>query len=272
MISVWRCIEHSPAEASWNMAVDESLFISALDENARPTIRFFQWEKPSITFGYMLKVDDELNVELCCERGVPFIRRITGGGVVFHGCDITFSIIFPRNLAPDTSSALNSYRFINRLFLRAFSDLGVRVSLLSEDVDDDNSRGNSRNVCFTEPTTYDVLYGGRKLVGNAQRRRKGWVLNHGSILYNTRYREMADLVADAEDAPALFAKNCISIEEVAPDVTREAVIQAVADRLAADLGVVVEPGELSEEELQSASDLAENKYSKEEWNFKRRTL
>ena len=87
MSEAWRCIDHPPSGAAWNMAVDEAILLSALDGSAPPTVRFFQWERPSITFGYMLRVERELNIDLCRERQVPFIRRITGGGVVFHGCD-----------------------------------------------------------------------------------------------------------------------------------------------------------------------------------------
>ena len=269
MRSAWRCIDNPPAEAAWNMAVDEALLLSALEGKSPPTIRFFQWKVRSITFGYTLKVDDELNVALCREREIPFVRRITGGGVVFHGCDMTFSVTFPRDLAPDTSSALDSYRFINEIFLRALSSLGIKASLLSREGNEKNAGVDSRNVCFVEPTTYDVLYDGRKLVGNAQRRRKGWVLNHGSMLYDTGYRDMVDLLA-AKNAAMLFTENCVSLKEIAPNVTRENVIKAIASQLSKDLGVIVEPGELLQEEAHRADHLAETKYRTDEWNLNRR--
>jgi len=251
------------------MAVDEAVLLSALDGRSDPTIRFFQWEKPSITFGYMLDLNKELNIGLCRDRDVPFIRRITGGGVVFHGCDITFSIVFPKDLAPDTSSPLGSYRFINEIFLHVFGRLGFEASLLAQDNGRGKSRDDSRNVCFVEPTTYDVLYGSRKLVGNAQRRRKSWVLNHGSMLFNSEYQGMADLIA-AENASKLFSENCVSLNEISPKIKRADVIEAFIAELSDGLGVTVNMGELSDNELTTADHLATGKYSTQDWNFRRR--
>ena len=271
MNSVWRCIDHPPADAYWNMAVDEALLLSAIDNSSPPTIRFFQWEKPSITFGYMLTVDEELDVGLCRRLDVPFVRRITGGGVVFHGCDITFSIVFPKSLASEASSALSSYKLFNEIFSRALGGLGLELSLLSVEGGAKVPPADSRNICFAEPTVYDVLYGGKKLIGNAQRRKKDWVLNHGSMMFDSGYREMVQLVANAGDARAFFEKNCTSFDEIAPHLTREAVIEAVTQQLAIDMNTKVEPGELSEEESLLADKLAREKYPTDDWNFRRRT-
>jgi lipoate-protein ligase A len=249
------------------MAVDEAILLSALDGSAPPTVRFFQWERPSITFGYMLRVERELNTDLCRERQVPFIRRITGGGVVFHGCDITFSIVFPRGLAPDTSNPLSSYRFINGIFLKAFGKLGLSASLLSGGGE---KSADARNVCFVEPTTYDVLYNGRKLVGNAQRRRKEWVLNHGSMLLNTGYRQMADLIANIEDPSRAFSENCVSIEEIAPALARQDVLDAVIAQFSRELDVSIERCDLSADETSLSRTLADGKYSSDAWNLDRR--
>lgn len=264
MNTVWRYIDHPPAEASWNMAVDEAILTAALDGKSPPTIRFFQWQKPSITFGYMVKVDNELNVDLCKKRDVPFIRRITGGGVVFHGCDITYSIVFPKSLAPETSSPLSSYRLINRIFVNALKKIGIKASLLEDKVE------HSRDVCFVEPTEYDVLYKGRKLIGNAQRRRRDWVLNHGSMLFDTGYRKMADLIANLENPVETFSRNSISIQEILPDLTREKVISAIINQFENDIGIKIKHGDLNDEESSLADKLVETKYSTEEWNMERK--
>lgn len=246
------------------MAVDEALLISALDGKSPPTIRFFQWQKPSITFGYMVKVDKELNADLCRKRDVPFIRRITGGGVVFHGCDITYSIVFPKSLAPETSSPLSSYQLINKIFVNALKKTGIEASLLQDKVE------HSRDVCFVEPTEYDVLYRGRKLIGNAQRRRKEWVLNHGSILFDAGYLKMADLIANLENPVETFSKNSISLQEIQTGLTREKVINSLINQFEQDLGVKIENGVLSENESSLAKNLAQTKYSMEKWNMERK--
>ena len=249
------------------MAVDEAILDNALEGASPPTIRFFQWEVPSITFGYMLKVGDELNVPLCEDRGVPFIRRITGGGVVFHKCDITFSIVFPRGLAPETTNPLSSYRFINTIFLRAFEKLGLTASLLDQD---GGKSPDKRNICFVEPSTYDVLYAGRKLVGNAQRRRKGWVLNHGSMLFDQTYKAMVDLVPGFDDPSKAFAENSVAVNEIAPHLDRSTIISEIAMSLSNEIGVKVIPGDLSPRESDLAETLSREKYSTPEWNLHRR--
>lgn len=264
MNTVWRYIDHPPADASWNMAVDEAILTNALDGELPPTIRFFRWQKPSITFGYMVKVDKELNVDLCRKRDVPFIRRITGGGVVFHGCDITYSVIFPKSLAPETSSPLSSYRLINHIFVRALEKIGIEASLL------ENKVQHSRDICFVEPTEYDVLYKGKKLIGNAQRRRKDWVLNHGSILFDTGYRQMADLIANLDNPVETFSKNSISLQEILPDLAREKVITTVIEQFEEDFDVKIKNGDLINDESSLAAKLSEIKYSTAAWNMERK--
>ena len=107
-------------------------------------------------------------------------------------------------------------------------------------------------------------------MGNAQRRRKGWVLNHRSMLYDTGYRDMLDLLP-AQGAAMLFTKNCVSLKEIVPGIKRENVIKAIASQLSEDLDVVVVPGELSKDEIYRADHLAQTKYRTDEWNLKRRT-
>ena len=248
------------------MAVDEAILTGALEGKSPPTIRFFQWQKPSITFGYMVNVDKELNVDLCRKRDVPFIRRITGGGVVFHGCDITYSIVFPKSLAPETSSPLSSYQLINRIFVRALEKIGIQASLLEDKVE------HSRDVCFVEPTEYDVLYKGKKLIGNAQRRRKEWVLNHGSMLFDTGYRRMANLIANLDNPVETFSKNSISLQEILRGLTREKVISAIIHQFENDLGIKLTQSDLINDESSLASKLNDKKYSTEEWNMERKRI
>ena len=153
--------------AALNMAVDEALLETALT----PTIRFYDWARPSVSFGYFGKFRE------AAEAGVDrdLVRRWTGGGIVLHGTDLTYSIVVP---------ATNHY--LDRSPLDLYSDVhsAIREALLQNKVNAvlaDSSRQKISDACFANPVRADVLIDGRKVAGAAQRRTRAGLLQQGSI-------------------------------------------------------------------------------------------
>ncbi|HEV3410111.1 MAG TPA: hypothetical protein VG095_07445 [Chthoniobacterales bacterium] len=156
--------------AAMNMAIDEALFETA----TTPSLRFYGWARPSLSFGYFgafADVADEL-----ATRDV--VRRWTGGGIVLHGSDLTYSVILPRRASEPQASSPVTYSQIHGAIEHALSP-HVRVELAPADAP------KLSPSCFANPVRADVLADGRKIAGAAQRRTRAGLLHQGSIQLET---------------------------------------------------------------------------------------
>lgn len=169
-MSPWRIIENQPAEAAYNMAFDEALLesVAALDT---PILRFYSWTQPAATFGYFQHYK-----EIAAWTPLrPLIRRPTGGGLVPHDADWTYSIVIPPNHDWYELRAADSYRRLHELIAAALNDIGAPVELAAA------ARKEIPGQCFAGPEQYDLLHHGKKIAGAAQRRNKHGLLIQGSI-------------------------------------------------------------------------------------------
>src|SRR6476660_9366450 len=171
--------DESPHSAAMNTAIDEVL----LETAAAPTIRFYRWRSPALSFGYFGKFSD---VAICAaERDL--VRRWTGGGIVFHGDDLTYSIVIPANDPVFDESSIAIYEKIHHALCQALNTIGTRAVVarsvgpgeivLSKHATVSASSYN----CFANPVHADVIMGGRKIAGAAQRRTRRGLLQQGSI-------------------------------------------------------------------------------------------
>ncbi len=149
------------------MAIDEAL----LQQATQPTLRIYRWSEPTVSFGYFGKLADAEHVS----AGRPLIRRWTGGGIVEHGADLTYTLVVPREHSMLRFSASESYRMIHE----AIADLLSGEGLLAEISGAVSSTPVS--ACFAQPVQFDIVSGGRKLAGAAQRRTRWGMLHQGSI-------------------------------------------------------------------------------------------
>ncbi len=151
-----------------NMALDERLFHTV----TKPTLRFYTWSEPTVSIGYFSRLDDALTMA----RGLPIVRRGTGGGLVFHGTgeDLTYSLSIPQTELPLSSTHI--YRSVHAALIIALDEIGVNGCRLQE-------AGTSPGpTCFQNPVRDDVVREGRKIAGAAQRRTRRGILHQGSIL------------------------------------------------------------------------------------------
>ncbi len=188
--------DESPHSAAMNMAIDEALLETAV----LPTIRFYRWRSPALSFGYFGKFSDV--AIYAAERDL--IRRWTGGGIVFHGDDLTYSIVIPANDPAFDESSIAIYEKIHRALCEGLAASGQDAELASVAALDERRKsrkgdlqiaqrrtGDHRSLetairdrgynCFANPVRADVMMDGRKIAGAAQRRTRRGLLQQGSI-------------------------------------------------------------------------------------------
>jgi lipoate-protein ligase A len=170
-METWLLWEDSARSPFFNMAADELLLTEA-PGRGRAVLRFYDWDRPSISFGYTQ------DYEAARRDAYTAVRRPTGGGIVFHDSDLTYSIAVPAGHPICALDRMESYHVFHRAVLRLLEDFGKEGSLSSE-----SSAGIDRATmrCFQSPTRYDVLCGSGKVAGAAQRRTRDGILHQGSV-------------------------------------------------------------------------------------------
>jgi lipoate-protein ligase A len=165
---LWQDGAHEPA---LNMALDEALLLTAAARR-RPLLRFYAWDRPAVTLGYVQRHD-------AAPPGFAVVRRLTGGGVVYHDHDFTYTVVVPEGHWLTGLDRLHSYRWINRSVQAGLERCRLSASLAAAEIPHQVDRLTM--VCFQNPTRYDVLMDGRKIAGSAQRRTREGLLHQGSL-------------------------------------------------------------------------------------------
>jgi len=238
MAIAWRLLRDGAASGVWNMAVDETLAASALQSGVC-SLRLYRWDGPWLSLGYGQRPSTE-KVEACRRAGVGVVRRVSGGGAVLHGGDLTYSVTAPSRRMPAGLRA--SYELVARVLLGALGELGVAAERSRAS---GSGPGRSGFDCFAAPIADEICVAGRKLVGSAQRRAGGALLQHGSI------RLWPDPPSVAR-ACELRGTAATSLREVGCDVSFEELEEACAGAFRSVLGVRLQTGELTAPERQQA--------------------
>ncbi|NNL66067.1 MAG: hypothetical protein HKP30_07495, partial [Myxococcales bacterium] len=172
----WRLLIHGAGTGAWNMGVDEALLDSA--RRGQATLRLYRWEGPWLSLGYGQRLS-ETRRAACAAAGVGLVQRMTGGLAVLHGGDLTYTVAAPAALLPPGLRA--SYCLVADALCAAFGALGVTLEREPDCTPGHRPSGRRRGFdCFAVPAPDELLAGGRKLAGSAQRRAGGAVLQHGS--------------------------------------------------------------------------------------------
>jgi lipoate-protein ligase A len=163
-------LESGASESAYNMALDEALLLN-VSRIGSAILRFYGWAEPAATFGYFQKISD---VESLTPLR-PLIRRPTGGGIVPHDHDWTYSVAISPDSAWYGLRAIESYRRIHEWIRAAFNAMGIETALAPE------ALLTGPGQCFAGYERFDLLFGGRKVAGAAQRRTKSGLLIQGSV-------------------------------------------------------------------------------------------
>ena len=183
----WRLIIDTPRSGSFNMAADQVL-LDLCRDYAEPVFRLYDWECPTLSLGKNEKLDSLFDLQECQNLSIPVVRRMTGGKSVLHGFDLTYSFVAGVQDSQFPGGILDNYQFLARGFKNFFQKLGLNPVLLKKSL---QNKKTETHICFSEPSSYEILIEGKKIIGNAQRVRifrgknsspKRFFLQHGSIL------------------------------------------------------------------------------------------
>lgn len=244
-------IEDAPTQ----MAIDEAIAMNRLVEDNPNTIRLYRWRPSAVSIGYFQSLEKEVNLETCRELGVDVIRRITGGGAVFHDYDgeITYSLVAPETDPKMPRDILASYQVICGAIIDGLKKLGVDAEF--------------------KPIN-DIAAGGKKISGNAQTRRHGVVLQHGTVLVDsdifTMFRVLR--VSDAKISDKMIKAVEERVTNVRRYLGREVSFREARDALVDGFqkvfDVSLKPGRLTRGEEKTVEKL-KAKYMSEEWVHQR---
>jgi lipoate-protein ligase A len=174
----WLFLNSGKCGPAFNMALDEALLEAAV-RSGRPVLRFYGWTEPAASFGYFQKYSE-------VERATslrPLIRRPTGGGIVPHDSDWTYSLVFPPGHEWHSLKAEESYRRVHEWIRAAFAKLKVvsELALCCHKSEVGNRKSGISSECFSGHVKFDLLWKGKKIAGAAQRRNKLGLLIQGSV-------------------------------------------------------------------------------------------
>ena len=173
----WRLIVDGDGSAAFNMAKDEAILRGVEQGLEGPTLRLYGWNGPALSVGRYQGVD--VIARVAGESGIAVVRRITGGRAVIHDMELTYSVICDYSHELFTYGIQGAYRAISQCIVKALKDIGVDAELMPVG---SGRQMRKKDSCFHAPARFEVMAGGRKIVGSSQRRFKGALLQHGSIL------------------------------------------------------------------------------------------
>ncbi|ALV62485.1 Lipoate-protein ligase A [Thermococcus sp. 2319x1] len=235
------------------MAIDEAIMQARIEGKVEDTVRLYVFKPSSITIGRFQSIEHDVNLDKCRELSIPVVRRITGGGSVFHDQygEITYSVIIGEDFHESLKNIERSYRFLASPLVKALDELGI-------------SGGFSG--------LNDILANGKKISGSAQTRRKGIILQHGTFMYATRLEVLASVLKVSrkklqDKGVSSIWERVTTLEREGIRLSRDEVYELLRSKFFEEFPL--EEGELTDYELELAEKLVEERYGNEKWNFQK---
>ena len=258
---VMRLVSSGASSASYNMALDEALSISARSGGPGPTLRLYGWDRPSVSLGRNQRAG-LLDLDYCARAGIPVVRRPTGGRAILHGEELTYSFSAPVGIRGLGTRVLDSYEALSHAFMHAFESLGLSAMSTSK-AKKSASHVSINPLCFSSASYGEISVSGRKKIGSAQRRWPEGFLQQGSIPLKLDRDGMARVFGVAADAYQDMAGLCEFDRNITLERLCEAVVRGFGEAFSVEVALVTPDKE--EEEL--ARKLQEQKYLQEAWTL-----
>lgn len=258
----FRLLKTGFQSAATNMAIDEAVLTEIASGNSPPSLRFYGWTPPAISIGYFQSLEEEVDLAACAAHDVDYVRRITGGGAVLHEHEITYSIHIPESAASAFGiplGILESYSKICDGILKGLALLGLSAKFVP-----------LNDIVLEHQGAF------RKISGNAQTRKNGIILQHGTILLKVDIDKMFSLLKVPNEK--LKGKLIEDVKQrvtslsaaLGRDVSFEETLTVLQKGFAETFPVLnFESGELSETEKSLAEKLKKEKYVNDMWNRRR---
>jgi lipoate---protein ligase len=254
MSEQWRLLQTGYSDAFSNMAIDKAILVGSSQGKVPPTVRFYGWTPPAISIGYFQSLVEEIDINACGRLGVDYVRRITGGGAVFHDKELTYSIVVPEDHPVIPKNILKSYGRICGAVMKGLQQMGITSEYAPIN---------------------DIMTNGRKISGNAQTRKLGTLLQHGTILLDVDVDTMFTLlkVPNEKIKDKLIADVKQRVTSIHHCLGKEVSFKHVADAMRSgfeeEFHIELIDGKLTHEERDIAKQFEKESFSTKEWNQRR---
>ncbi len=201
-----------------NMQIDSDLLEYAIKNQLKePIFRLYGWSPACVSLGRNQK-SDFLDLDFLKQNNIDYVRRLTGGRALLHDNEITYSYICPASFLENGENVVNSYKEISKILIAAFKKLDIELDFGGIK----KARGHL-DYCMLISTGADLCYQNRKLIGSAQFRKEGYILQHGSILYDYDKELLEKIFKEEVDTSSI-----ISIKEINSNITQKDVIDLLS--------------------------------------------
>ena len=248
----WRLIDTGSLTGAENMAIDEALLACFDPQVSLPVLRLYGWQPPAFSYGKFQNPGETVSLEKCRAAGVQVVQRITGGGLLYHGQELTYSLVCPAGFVAAAPGVKNAFFYLTSFLVDFYRELGLEARYAADHYCGTKQLGGRAALCFAGTESCDILIKGRKIGGNAQRRLKNVIFQHGSIpLLPLTGESQQYLLAPAPEI--ITATTSLAGEGVA--VEREALASILAASFSRAFGTV-----LAEDSLSTAEQAAAREY------------
>jgi len=270
--STWRLIIEDQARSGpANMAIDQAIAESCAAGITLPTLRFYRWEPPAVSLGRHQPSSD-LNLDAAEEHGYEIVRRTTGGRAILHVDELTYSVSAPKDEERMKGPVIDAYLRISNALVTGLQKLDVQADKASGDV---RAGQDVSAACFEVPSAYEITVQGRKLLGSAQSRRAGYVLQHGSLPLEGDITRLIDVLAlSDQDTIRLrhqLSNRACTLSQAMPTgiIGFAEVTAALSNSFEQVLNLTLEPSALTPEELYRSAVLIREQFANSTWtNYK----
>lgn len=201
-----------------NMQIDSDLLEYAIKNKLKePIFRLYGWSPACVSLGRNQK-SDFLDLDFLKQNNIDYVRRLTGGRALLHDNEITYSYICPASFLENGENVVNSYKEISKILIAAFKKLDIEL-----DFGGIKKVNGHKDYCMLVSTGADLCYKNRKLIGSAQFRKEGYILQHGSILYDYDKELLEKIFKEEVDTSSI-----ISIKEINSNITQKDVIDLLS--------------------------------------------
>lgn len=259
------------------MAVDEAILAAVEAGISPPTLRLYAWSPPCLSLGYAQPIAD-VDLTRLADRNWELVRRPTGGRAILHTDELTYSVIGPFEEPRLSGGVLNSYRVLSEALLQALHRLNIPAQASSEpggvlpvSASEEDPTDEKGPVCFEVPSNYEITVDGKKIIGSAQARRKGGVLQHGSLPLHGDLTRITQALVFSDEHSRQRAANRITARAATAETVLgypldwETAASAVAAAFEDVLNLELAPGELSAAELEMTATIHGEKFEHPDW-------
>jgi lipoate-protein ligase A len=268
----WRLLITPDEDGAYNMALDQAILEHVGAGQAPPTLRFFSWDPACLSLGQAQKGTDA-DMDRIRANGWTIVRRPTGGRAILHTDEITYSVALPKMHPVVHGDIVTSYRHLSDALLCGLERLGLNA--MADKQSAKPAESDKGPVCFEVPSDYEITANGHKLIGSAQVRKYGGVLQHGSLPLHGDIARICDALAFSSDAlreriKGRVRQRATTLETVLGRVvTFDEAADALRDSFAETFEIAIAaPVAPSASEVARAQELVRTTYGTEAWTYR----